>query len=627
MSSKKEKHLPSLYPCSISDKCLEKIHKQMENYICSIIKRGTGFFCEIPFPDRKNILEVLITNNHVIDKEFLDNNSFIEVKIKNDKKTLKINLKDKITFTNQEYDTTIIEIDKKRDKIKKFLKLDEKIIDDIVKNENQNNDFVEQTIYIIHYPCSKLSLSIGIIKNINCSKKNNFYHCCHTNNGSSGSPIFTLNNKIFGIHKGIHRDNNFGEGVFLNYPIKKFISEIKLKKLNTKYKLNIRNTDVEKIFLHNQKNDDLKVLGKIQFDKLKELTFQDCNKNIIYPLIKYNLEKLEKIDLRNNGPLDIEISKYVIFKELKTLKLNLIYNDIIYILEKVNLKNLKILDLSLNKISDINILTKVNYPELKELILKENNIVNIKLIEFIKFEKLELLNLGLNSISDIDVLEKVNFKNLKKLNLEKNIISNIGVLEKVKFPELEILDLSYNKISDINILKKVNFKNLKELYLNDNKEISDIKVLKDVNFVNLKKLNLGANKISDINILRKVEFKNLEHLFLCANKISDINVLENVKFPELKILSFGVNNITNIEVIEKVKFEKIEILGFSKNKISDINVFSKTNFKNLYKLTFDDNNLDKKKNESIITHLRKKIERFYPFGFEGVNYYIDGTLN
>ena len=41
------------------------ILSQMENCICKIFqneKKGTGFFCKIPFPDKYNLLNVLITN-------------------------------------------------------------------------------------------------------------------------------------------------------------------------------------------------------------------------------------------------------------------------------------------------------------------------------------------------------------------------------------------------------------------------------------------------------------------------------------------------------------------------------------------------------------------------------------
>ena len=631
MASENEIYTSS-YPNPITYESIKKLKKQMKYGICKIIKneneRGTGFFCEIPFPDRKNILNVLITNNHIIDEEYIKKNKSIKLKIKSEENETNINLKDRIIFTNEEYDTTIIEI-KKSDNIKYFLELDDKIINDIIKNKNKNYDFIDNTIYITHYPLTILSMSIGKLNSINETKSQFFYHECNTNQGSSGSPIYTINNKVFGIHKGNNRDqkNYFGVGIFLSYPIKKFINEMKLKEINKKYKLYIKNTDIEKINLFNNGNINLKELGKIQFDKLKELTLQDINKNVAYTLIKFNIEKLEKLDLRDTKSFDIEITEKLNFKKLKKLKLNMDINNIIYFLENINSEQLEILNLSLNKISNINILTKLNYPKLKELNLSDNNIIDIKIMESVKFERLEILNLGKNKISEIDKLEKVNFKNLRELNLEKNNISNINSLEKFNFQKLESLNLSYNNISDINILEKVNLKNLKELLLNDNNKISDINVLKNVEFKNLETLNLGANNISNINILEKVDFKELKLLILWANKISDINVLEKVNFPKLKTLSFGLNNITNIDVLEKVNFKEIEILGFSRNKISDINVFSKTNFEKLYKLTFDDNNLDKKKNAAIIMNLKKKLKQFYPLREDDSNYYIYGFLD
>ena len=427
MASENEIYTSS-YPNPITYESIKKMKKQMKYGICKIIKneneRGTGFFCEIPFPDRKNILNVLITNNHIIDEEYIKKNKSIKLKIKSEENETNINLKDRIIFTNEEYDTTIIEI-KKSDNIKYFLELDDKIINDIIKNKNKNNDFIENTIYITHYPLTILSMSIGKLNSINETKSQFFYHECNTNQGSSGSPIYTINNKVFGIHKGNNRDRNnyFGVGIFLSYPIKKFINEMKLKEINKKYKLYIKNTDIEKIILFNNGNINLKELGKIQFDKLKELTLQDINKNVAYTLIKFNFEKLEKLDLRDNKSFDIEIPEKLNLKKLKKLKLNMDINNIIYFLENINSEKLEILNLSLNKISNINILTKFNYPDLKELNLSDNNIEDIKILENVKFEKLEILNLEKNKISEIDILEKVNFKNLKELNLEKNNIA------------------------------------------------------------------------------------------------------------------------------------------------------------------------------------------------------------
>jgi hypothetical protein len=47
---------------------------QMKNNVSQILKKdgskGTGFFCKIPLSEKTN-LAAFITNNHVIDEEFL----------------------------------------------------------------------------------------------------------------------------------------------------------------------------------------------------------------------------------------------------------------------------------------------------------------------------------------------------------------------------------------------------------------------------------------------------------------------------------------------------------------------------------------------------------------------------
>ena len=53
------------YPKSISLEGTEIILEQMKKKVCKINigrKKGTGFFCKIPYPDNNNLLTVLITN-------------------------------------------------------------------------------------------------------------------------------------------------------------------------------------------------------------------------------------------------------------------------------------------------------------------------------------------------------------------------------------------------------------------------------------------------------------------------------------------------------------------------------------------------------------------------------------
>jgi hypothetical protein len=54
----------------------------MEKCICKLYqngKKGTGFFCKIPFPDKNNLLNVLITNNHILSQKDIEDNKIIKL--------------------------------------------------------------------------------------------------------------------------------------------------------------------------------------------------------------------------------------------------------------------------------------------------------------------------------------------------------------------------------------------------------------------------------------------------------------------------------------------------------------------------------------------------------------------
>ena len=72
MSNNIEESLIEEQPIPVDINGTKLILSQMENCICKIVKnngkKGTGFFCSIPFPDKNNLLNVLITNNHILDE-------------------------------------------------------------------------------------------------------------------------------------------------------------------------------------------------------------------------------------------------------------------------------------------------------------------------------------------------------------------------------------------------------------------------------------------------------------------------------------------------------------------------------------------------------------------------------
>jgi len=262
------------YPKIITYECTKKIIEQMEKNVFKIKTKdgqGTGFFCKIPFPDKTNMLPVLITNNHVIDKDILINERNIKIYIEEEFEEKIINLNNRMKYTNKDYETTIIEI-KEEDNINSFLELDEKIINGIISNKNENIKFEDKTMYIVQYPEGELSVSYGVLSSIYEDKKYNFQHKCCTRNGSSGSPILNKdNNKIIGIHRaGL---NNSNKGTFLNFPIKEFIrNEFLIKKFNKKQNLFIESIYIDTLDLcdMNIEDEGLKDLSEIEFKNLKK---------------------------------------------------------------------------------------------------------------------------------------------------------------------------------------------------------------------------------------------------------------------------------------------------------------------------------------------------------------------
>ena len=214
------------YPIPITIEENNLIIEQMQKCICKIHKnngeKGSGFFCYIPLGNSN--LPVLITNNHVINKDYFKNNSLINLTLNDDKDTkiIKIGNTRKI-YSSDKYDTTIIEIFPLIDKINYFLELEDNIF------KQTESFYRKSSIYIMHYPKSqKVCVSYGILKDIS---DYDIFHYFSTENGSSGSPILSLlNKKIIGIHKEGRK--NYNKGTFLKYPITEFINLINQNRIH-----------------------------------------------------------------------------------------------------------------------------------------------------------------------------------------------------------------------------------------------------------------------------------------------------------------------------------------------------------------------------------------------------------
>ena len=131
VDNRKERYITkSIEPISL--KQAEKILNQMNNSICRINDKGTGFFVKIPY--KSKLLPVLITTNQVINTDDIHGKRNISILLNNDKKIKTIKLDDnRIMYTNEKIDITIIEIKENVDHLNNnFLELEDNMITSIL---------------------------------------------------------------------------------------------------------------------------------------------------------------------------------------------------------------------------------------------------------------------------------------------------------------------------------------------------------------------------------------------------------------------------------------------------------------------------------------------------------------
>ena len=210
-------------------------------------KLGSGFFIKLK-KNKGKTFYCLMTNQHVITPEIIEQKKKIKILYENAQKTL------------------IIELDQEDRLIKYFddsLQIDLTMVQILDKDNigdnyflEPNNDykkgyqqFISKTINVVQFPLGEqLSMSTGIIKYI---ENNTFAHTASTLNGSSGGPIVLEgSDKVLGIHKGGNNFENENYGNFIG-PV---IDDIK----------NFERNGFGKDFY---KNGDIKYMGNFKNDK------------------------------------------------------------------------------------------------------------------------------------------------------------------------------------------------------------------------------------------------------------------------------------------------------------------------------------------------------------------------
>ena len=328
---KEEIFVGALNPVTING--TELILNQMKNSICKIVKeqgqKGTGFFCYIPIPN-DDLLPVLITNHHVLNEKDIENKKIIKITLNNDNKCLNITIDEsRKKYTNVDLDITIIEIKPTKDHINKedFLSIDQNINKDESILETL---YLKHSIYVLHYQKGKeIYVSYGFSKGI---VNKEICHYCNTEEGSSGSPILSLDTfKVIGIHIGFPKKENikYNVGAFMKYVIEEFNKNVYNKDFDSKNDINKNNkTNKEnkygkESFVEINKNNEANIVYIIgDFDneiKLFGEEFVKNNKNNCILIIdgkEHELcENINRSELTSKKEKIVKIK----IKEIKTI--------------------------------------------------------------------------------------------------------------------------------------------------------------------------------------------------------------------------------------------------------------------------------------------------------------------
>ena len=504
------------------------IEKQKEYNVCKVVKKnkfiGTGFLCLIPYPNRINLLPVLITCNHVLGLSDLQEGNEINL-VFNDKinKKLKIE-KTRAIYTSdkKEYDTTIIEI-KKIDgfNTNNMLEIDY----DTFQKEQLENLYKNKSIYIIHYPKGNTSsFSNNIIKNI--GKNYLIEHLCATEEGSSGAPILNiLNLKVIGIHKGSNQNKNVNLGTFISAPIDKF----NLKYNKKKYKKQNYIIITVKI---NKDNIGKKIYFLEDYDKTKEYCLNEIEynyklKNILDYFLKINIKNEDEVsrkkeeflksfkeDLKDMNETNVKI--YINDKEYSYKKYFIPEKEGTYII-KLEL-NFEMKDCSYMfcgcehiKEIDFSFCDTKNVTDMKWMF---KYCSSLKFINFTNFDTSKVSNMSC-MFSDCKHLGDIDLSTFDT----KNVINMSYMFAECE--NLLCLDLSHFDTKNVTDMSKMFYYCIKLKYI-------DLPFIDSKNIIDMYEMFYGCKKLKEIDLSSFNINKNNNILYLFEN----CDNLETVKISK-----------------------------------------------------------------------------------------------
>ena len=619
--------------------------KKMSKYICKISGNniGTGFFCRIKYGF--DLIEVLITNYHVIDDNYLNNNKELKYCVDGKSKVMNVDKNSKIySSIRNKYDIMIIKLDK--EEIKDYLNIDENIF-----NINSENSYKNEQIYILHYPNSgEASISYGC--GIEKIDEYNIKHLCNTEPGSSGGPILSLlTNKIIGIHKGCIKKkskNIFNIGTFLKFPLNELNSRNEIQ-----IKIRIKKKDINKNIYFLDNTDYKKEEIKHFHDNIKEFNKLNIelyinNRNEEYK--KYFIPEKEgtyTIILKFN--ISIKDCSYMFYNCYNIINIDLSNFDTKNVL---NVNNMFAFCESLKSINGISKLNTSNVADMSSMFC--NCISLISLPDILNWDISNVFDMNhmfyacesLKSLPDITIWDTKNVKDMSYMfSLCKSLISLPDIS---KWNTKNVKDMSYmfyfcRSLGSLPDISKWNTKNVKDMsymfyFCRSLDNLPDISKWNTTNVKNMDSIfdNCKSMSISPLKEEKKIgkelvtnnkTIKAILSLILYnqsfINKIQssikegEINKGYLIKYDfmndifKLDIYKIIFDYICNNQNIQKllpkllyndynIFYEKI-LKEFDAETINKINKYNKEN--NIYSNQYDANIKNLKLNNNIFSYI------------------------
>jgi len=526
----KEKYtITSVEPISL--KQTEKIIEQMKSNICRINNKGTGFFVKIPY--KSKLLPVLITTNEVINTDDIKNKINVSLYINNDKKIKTIKLdNNRLIYTNEKLDITIIEIKEDEDKLNNnYLELDDEIINYFKLDKKDRPKYLNilyniESIYLLHYSNEKdLFVSYGKLLDINNKE---IIHNCNIKEGSSGSPILLLNNhKLIGIHCSNSNHYKYNKGILLIYSIMEF----------SKIKNNVLIIEKEHIICELYAKEDDQNIRIIN-------SYEQSNRE--YKIYKYEKENENEKEIKNNCEIMVngklipfsyvykfnKKGKYTIkyiFKKNMT-KTNYMFYKCSFLtnidLSNFNTNNAKDMSYMFSRCSSLIYINLFNFntnnvKDMSYMFYKCSSLTNIDLSNFNtnNVTNMSYMFCGCSSLTNIN-LSNFNTNNVTDMCSIFSFCSSLTNINLSNFNTNNVINMSY-MFSGCSCLTNINLFNF-----NTN------------NVTNMRSMFNECSSLTNINLsnFNTNKVTNMSDMFYICSSLTNINLsnfnTNNVKYMD-----------------------------------------------------------------------------------------------